>query len=99
MARQIATFVLGKTLLGLDILLVKEVYRSVSITPIPDAPEHIRGLMNLRGRVVTVMDLNTCLGRQTDGKGQCRKHGQFCGILFADRLQTIRFWWVLKKLR
>jgi len=68
-SRQIATFVLGKTLLGLDILLVKEVYRGVSTTPIPDAPEQIRGLMNLRGRVVTVMDLNTCLNRQTSEKG------------------------------
>ena len=68
MTRQIATFVLGSTHLGLDILLVKEVYRGVSITPIPDAPDHIRGLMNLRGRVVTVMDLNTCLSRQSSEK-------------------------------
>lgn len=66
MTRQISTFVLGDTLLGVDILLVKEVYRSVSITPIPDAPSHIRGLMNLRGRVVTVMDLDVCLNRPTD---------------------------------
>lgn len=64
--RQISTFILGDTLLGVDILLVKEVYRSVSITPIPDAPDHIRGLMNLRGRVVTVMDLDVCLNRPPD---------------------------------
>ena len=63
MSRQIATFILGETLLGIDILLVKEVYRQISITPIPDAPPHLRGLINLRGRVVTVIDLNACLGR------------------------------------
>lgn len=68
MARQISTFVLGDTLLGVDILLVKEVYRKVSITPIPDAPEHIRGLLNLRGRVVTVMDLHVCLNRQSQNQ-------------------------------
>ncbi|MDM8525010.1 chemotaxis protein CheW [Desulfococcaceae bacterium HSG8] len=63
MSRQIATFLLGNTLLGIDILLVKEVYRHMAISPIPDASSHLRGLMNLRGRVVTVIDLNVCLNR------------------------------------
>lgn len=70
MTRQIATFILGDAQFGLDILLVKEVYRSVAMTPIPDAPDQIRGLMNLRGRVVTVMDLNTCLNRPSKGKNE-----------------------------
>jgi len=63
MTRQIATFLLGSTLLGVDILLVKEIYRYKAISPIPDAPTHLRGLMNLRGRVVTVIDLSVCLNR------------------------------------
>jgi len=63
MSRQIATFVLGETLLGVDILLVKEVYRHATLSPIPSAPKYLRGLMNLRGRVVTVIDLNVCLNR------------------------------------
>ncbi|MBF0378036.1 MAG: purine-binding chemotaxis protein CheW [Desulfamplus sp.] len=63
MSRQIATFILGNSRLGIDILLIKEVYRHMSITPIPDSPAHLKGLMNLRGRVVTVIDLNICLGR------------------------------------
>ncbi|MDM8549166.1 chemotaxis protein CheW [Desulfobacterales bacterium HSG2] len=63
MTRQIATFLLGSTILGVDILLVKEIYRYKAISPIPDAPEHLRGLMNLRGRVVTVIDLSVCLNR------------------------------------
>ena len=62
--RQIATFCLGDTILGVDILLIKEVYRHMVISRIPDTPEHIRGLMNLRGRVVTVIDLNVCLNRK-----------------------------------
>ena len=73
MNRQIATFILGQTLLGLDILLVKEVYRHMSISPIPDAPDHLRGLMNLRGRVVTIIDLNVCLNRPASSDIQgCR---------------------------
>lgn len=67
MTRQIATFVLGDTLLGVNILLVKEVYRHMSVSPIPDAPPHLSGLMNLRGRVVTVIDLNVCLSRPRTG--------------------------------
>ncbi len=63
MSRQIATFNLGNSRLGIDILLIKEVYRQMSITPIPDAPAHLKGLVNLRGRVVTVIDLNVCLNR------------------------------------
>ncbi len=66
MTRQIAVFHLGDTLLGIDILLVKEINRQInnqSVSPIPDAPPQLRGLMNLRGRVVTVIDLNVCLNR------------------------------------
>ncbi len=63
MNRQIATFQLDDNLLGVDILLVKEVYRHMSISPIPDAPPQLKGLMNLRGRVVTVIDLKVCLNR------------------------------------
>jgi purine-binding chemotaxis protein CheW len=63
MMRQIASFHLGDTLLGMDILLVKEINRQITISPVPGGPAHLLGLMNLRGRVVTVIDLNVCLGR------------------------------------
>ncbi|MCD6308579.1 MAG: purine-binding chemotaxis protein CheW [Candidatus Latescibacteria bacterium] len=61
MSRQITTFSVADTLLGLDILIVKEVYRHMDLTPVPDAPPHMSGLMNLRGRVVTVVDFGACL--------------------------------------
>ncbi len=63
MARQIATFLLGDMLFGTDILLIREVYRYKDSSRIPGAPPHLRGLMNLRGRVVTVIDLGVCLNR------------------------------------
>jgi len=73
MARQIATFLLGETLFGVDILLVKEIYRHKAISPIPGAPPHLCGLMNLRGRIVTVIDLGVCLNRPaTDNIEACR---------------------------
>ena len=63
MSRQIATFVLDQTVFGLDILLAKEVYKHTNISPVPEAPSQILGLMNLRGKVVTLIDLNICLNR------------------------------------
>lgn len=63
MTRQIATFLLGDTLFGADILLVREICRYKTISRIPGSPPHLCGLMNLRGRVVTIIDLGVCFNR------------------------------------
>jgi purine-binding chemotaxis protein CheW len=63
MSRQIATFRMGDTRMGVDILLVKEVYRRMHVHPVPGAPPQLLGLMNLRGRVVSVVDLAACFQR------------------------------------
>ncbi len=63
---------MGGALLGLDILVIKEVYRHMTLTPVPGAPEHIGGLMNLRGRVVTVIDLEVTLDLPKRSGGEKR---------------------------
>jgi len=69
MSRQITIFKVGETLLGLDILTVKEIHRHMELTPIPGAPKHLSGLMNLRGRIVTVVELSVCLHlEENDGE-------------------------------
>ncbi|MBI2421982.1 MAG: chemotaxis protein CheW [Candidatus Hydrogenedentes bacterium] len=65
--RQIATMRLGEQLFGVDILLVREINRLVDITPVPHATHYIRGLVNLRGLVVTVFDLGERLGMGRTG--------------------------------
>ncbi len=60
--RNIITFYLGDILFGIDILLTREINCNVEITPVALAPEFVRGLMNLRGQVVTVVDLAVRLG-------------------------------------
>lgn len=60
--KQYATFRVGQLLLGLRIDLVQEINRHVDITPVPHAPESIQGCINLRGEVVTVVNLGPLLG-------------------------------------
>lgn len=79
MNRQIATFRMGETRMGVDILLVKEVYRRMRVSPVPGAPPQLVGLMNLRGRVVSVIDLAACFQR----KGVASDQGQLL-ILKTD---------------
>ena len=60
--RQYATFYVGDMLLGVDIGVVQEINRQSHITQVPHAPRYVRGVINLRGEVSTVIDLRTILG-------------------------------------
>jgi purine-binding chemotaxis protein CheW len=61
------TFGLGEQLFGLPIRDVNEVFSAAQITRVPLAPSAIRGLLNLRGRVVTAICLKTLLGVRATG--------------------------------
>ena len=56
------TLQIDEQLFGLPIQDVHEVFSAIQITPVPLAPDAVRGLLNLRGRVVTAMCLRTLLG-------------------------------------
>lgn len=55
--RQFCTFYLNKLLFGVELQKVQEVMRHMELTEIPLAPQVIAGLMNLRGQIVTAVDL------------------------------------------
>ena len=59
---QFLTFRLGNEQFGLEILRVQEIKGYSAITPIPNAPSHVKGVMNLRGAVVPVVDLRLKFG-------------------------------------
>jgi purine-binding chemotaxis protein CheW len=61
---QYLTFMLGAEVFALGILAVKEIIEYDSITVVPMMPDCIRGVINLRGAVVPVMDLSVRFGRQ-----------------------------------
>ena len=54
---QFCTFYLDKLMFGVDLLKVQEVIRYLELTEIPLAPRVVSGLMNLRGQIVTGIDL------------------------------------------
>lgn len=59
---QYLTFIVADEEYGLDILCVQEIRGWESATLLPNAPEHIKGVINLRGTIVPVIDLRTCFG-------------------------------------
>lgn len=62
MARQLCTFYLNGLYLGVDVTRVQEVIRYQAMTRVPLAAPEVRGLINLRGQIVTAIDLRTRMG-------------------------------------
>lgn len=62
---ELLTFSTGGQLFALPVGDVREVLAGPSITPVPRAPSDVAGLLNLRGRVLCVLDLSTRLGLTT----------------------------------
>jgi purine-binding chemotaxis protein CheW len=65
----IATFILGQSLFGVQAAHVQEVVRVGELTPVHHAPAYVVGIRNLRGRIVTVIDLAVRLGLGTVAPG------------------------------
>ena len=51
------TFVLGRECYGVPVLKVREIIRMCDITPVPQMPDYIKGVLNLRGKIIPVADL------------------------------------------
>jgi purine-binding chemotaxis protein CheW len=54
---QLSTFFVADLFFGVDVLHVQEVLRAQQMTPVPQAPGAIEGLINLRGQIVTAIDM------------------------------------------
>lgn len=67
--KDFVTFTIADQLFGLPVLLVQDVLSSYQITRIPLAPPEITGSLNLRGRVVTAIDVRIRLGLKPRPKG------------------------------
>lgn len=59
--RQYLTFALGAEEYGVEILKVQEIKGLSAITPIPNTPSYVKGVMNLRGSIIPIVDLRAKL--------------------------------------
>ena len=64
LAGKYLTFGLGDEEYGLEILKVREIIGLMDITPVPRTPHHIRGVINLRGRIIPVLHLRVKFGME-----------------------------------
>ena len=61
---QLVGFRIGKETFGVPIDLVHEIVRVPEITAVPDAPEYVEGVINLRGKIISVIDLRKRFGEK-----------------------------------
>lgn len=90
----VAAFVVRDTLCGLDATGVEEVIRLGRLTPVRYAPEEVVGIINLRGKIVTIIDLGLRLGFGKAVTGSesrifiIEDCHEFIGLL-ADRVEEV----------
>ena len=84
---ELATFYVGDSLCGMDILKVQEINKLLEMTEVPLAPDYVKGILNLRGQIVTVIDLGSKLrlaDTETDGDTRniiVNSNGEYIGLL------------------
>jgi len=61
------TFQVGNENYGIPVLRTREIIRLPKITPVPQMPVHVRGVINLRGKVIPVVDLRARFGLRESG--------------------------------
>jgi len=92
----LATFFLDREEYGVDVRLVQEIRRVTEITQVPRAPEFIKGVINLRGRIIPVIDLKKKLGLGEVGVTKLSRivvvtlKGRLLGLLVDGASQVLK---------
>ncbi len=63
--QELAIFNIGEIVCGVDITKLKEINKHIDVTTVHHAPEYVRGILNLRGSIVTVIDLRKKFGYES----------------------------------
>lgn len=86
---ELATFYVGDALCGMDILKIQEINKLMVMTKVPQAPDYVMGILNLRGQIVTIIDLGKKLGlASTELTSKSRNiivnsKGEYIGLMAA----------------
>jgi purine-binding chemotaxis protein CheW len=67
-AKRVLTLSLGKERYALDVMSVREIIRPIDISPVPRAPTEFLGVINLRGKIIPVVDLRIKFGLEFTGR-------------------------------
>ncbi|MFZ5981397.1 MAG: chemotaxis protein CheW [Candidatus Zixiibacteriota bacterium] len=92
---QLVSFYLGAEEYGIDILRVQEINRMVEITLLPQAPDYCEGVINLRGRVIPIIDLRRKFGMAAADRDKntriivCDIHAHVIGMI-VDAVSEVR---------
>src|ERR1700747_651389 len=73
----------GRETYGVPITSLHEIVRVPEITAVPDAPDYLEGVINLRGKIVSVMDLRKRFGEKTS---TVKRHNRILVVEHAGRL-------------
>ena len=70
-AEAFVTFTVAGQMFGVPVIRVQDILTPDAIAPVPGSPKQVRGLINLRGRIVTVIDMRTHLSLPKAEAAQC----------------------------
>ena len=96
---ELATFYVGEALCGMDILKVQEINKLIEMTRVPQAPEYVLGILNLRGEIVTIVDLGKKLRlKSTEMSDKTRNiivnsNGEHIGLMVERISDVIQAEW------
>ena len=71
--KDVVQFGIGGVQYALDINIAREIVEMMPITPVPRAPEHIAGIINLRGEITNILNLNYLMGLPPGSEVENRK--------------------------
>ena len=80
------TFRLERQWLGLPVVMIQEVITGQDVTPVPLSPAEVQGFLNLRGQIVTAIDLRAVLGLPAREKGE-----PFMNVVVQDEGELFSF--------
>ena len=96
---ELASFYVGEALCGMDILKVQEINKLIEMTRVPQAPEYVLGILNLRGEIITIVDLGKKLGlKSTEMSHKTRNiivnsNGEHIGLMVEQISDVIQAEW------
>lgn len=92
----IVGFQVGRETYGVPITSVYEIVRVPEITAVPEAPDYMEGVINLRGKIVSVIDLRKRLGHKEPGSSRRNRilvvehKGKLCGLIVDSASEVLK---------